>query len=302
MDQTSPKSDSVFVIIPDNLVTNRRQARRRDVKDSFVRVQSFRGALGMRRNSIVLLAILCWSLLGMSQTADELVNKNIQAKGGMDKMKAIKTVRMTGKIEGPSLPPGRVSQENMRPKLVRETFSIQGMTAVQAYDGSTGWQIQPFGGKKDPMLMGDDDMRDLLIDADFDGPLVDYQEKGNRVEYLGHDVVDGDDALRLKVTLKNGDIVYYYLDPDTYLEIRKETQEFIRGSIRENVIDLGSYKQAGGVMFPFSVASGPKNDPSSWQYVTYEKIEVNVPLETSEFAVPASLKKEAPQKQETAKN
>ena len=50
----------------------------------------------------------------------------------------------------------------MRPNLVRETFSLQGMTAVQAYDGSTGWQIQPFGGRKDPELMGEDDMRDLL--------------------------------------------------------------------------------------------------------------------------------------------
>src|SRR5437879_9928961 len=87
--------------------------------------------------------------------------------------------------------------------------------------------------------MGEDDMRDLLIDADFDGPLVDYKEKGNRVEFLGHDTVDGDDALRLKVILKNGDIIYYYLDPDTYLEIRKEVQEFIRGSVRENITDLG---------------------------------------------------------------
>jgi hypothetical protein len=256
----------------------------------------------MPRNLRVLLALLGCSLLASAQTAEELVNKNIQAKGGLEKMKAIRTVRMTGKMDGPNIPPARVSQENMRPRLVRETFAIQGMTAVQAYDGSTGWQIQPFGGKKDPMLMGDDDMRDILIDADFDGPLVGYEEKGNKVEYLGHDIVDGDDALRLKVTLKNGDIVYYYLDPDTFLEIRKETQEFIRGSIRENVIDLGSYKQASGVMFPFSVASGPKNDPSSWQYVTYEKIEVNVPLEASEFAVPAPLKKEAPQKQEAAKN
>jgi hypothetical protein len=299
MDRTSLKSDSVFTVFPDNLVTNPSQVRRRDVKDCFVPSQSFTGALGMRRNFLILLTVLYCSLLASSQTAEELVDKNIQAKGGMEKIKAIKTVRMTGKMDGPNIPPAEVSQENMRPNLVRETFSIQGMTAVQAYDGSTGWQIQPFGGKKDPMLMGDDDMRDILIDADFDGPMVDYREKGNRVEYLGHDVVDGDDALRLKVTLKNGDIVYYYLDPDTYLEIRKETQEFIRGSIRENLIDLGSYKQAGGVMFPFSVASGPKNDPSSWQYVTYEKVEVNVPLETPEFAVPASLKKE---KQETAKN
>jgi hypothetical protein len=254
------------------------------------------------RNLFILLAVLCASLVASSQTAEELVNKNIQAKGGMDKIKAIKTVRMTGKIDGPNIPPGKVSQENMRPTKVRETFSLQGMTAVQAYDGSTGWQIQPFGGKKDPQLMGDDDMRDLLIDADFDGPLVDYAEKGNKVEYLGHDIVDGDDALRLKVTLKNGDIIYYYLDPDTFLEIRKETQEFIRGSIRENVIDLGSYKQVGGVMFPFYVASGPKSDPNSWQFVTYDKIEANVPVEDSEFAVPASLKEASSQKPETAKN
>jgi hypothetical protein len=164
------------------------------------------------------------------------------------------------------------------------------MTGVQAYDGTAGWQIQPFGGHKDPELMGEDDLRDLLLDADFDGPLVDYREKGNTVEYLGHDVVDGDDALRLKITLKNGDILYYYLDPDTYLEIRKEIQEFIRGSIKENVVDLGSYKPVAGVMYPFSIASGPKNRPNAAQTTTLEKIDVNVPLAKSEFELPASLK------------
>ena len=242
---------------------------------------------------ILLLAVLGFSLCAASQTVEELVNKNIEAKGGMDKIKAIKSLRMAGKLVAAGFT-GIQTQENLRPNLVRETFSLQGMTAVQAYDGSTGWQIQPFGGRKDPQLMGEDDLRDLLIDADFDGPLVDYQAKGNTVEYLGHDMVDGDDALRLKVTLKNGDIIYYYLDPDTYLEIRKETQEFIRGSVRENATNLGSYKPVAGVMYAFSIASGPKNDPTSWQTVTFEKIEANVPLDVSEFAVPASLKKEAP--------
>jgi hypothetical protein len=249
----------------------------------------------MRYRLFFLLAFSCLSLFAFSQTGEELVNKNIEAKGGMEKIKAIKTWRMTGKIFGGGIN-ATVGQENMRPNLVRETFSLQGMTSVQAFDGSTGWQIRPFGGRKDPELMGEDDMGDLLIDSDFDGPLVDYKEKGNVIEYLGHDVVDGDDALRLKVTLKNGDIIYYYLDPDTYLEIRKETQEFIRGSVRENTSDLGSYKPVGGVMYPFSIASGPKNDPSSWQTVTVETIEVNVPLEASEFAVPAVLKKDASKK------
>jgi len=249
----------------------------------------------MRYWLVLLLAVVCFNLSASSQTADELVNKNIEAKGGMDKIKAVKTRRMIGKLIGGGIV-AATGQENMRPNFVRETFSLQGMTAVQAYDGSTGWQIQPFGGRKDPELMGEDDLRDLLIDSDFDGPLVDYQAKGNVIEYLGHDTVDGDDALRLKVTLKDGDIIYYYLDPDTYLEIRKETQEFIRGSVRESVSDLGSYKPIAGVMYPFSIASGPKNDPTSWQTVTVEKIEVNVPLDNSEFALPMSLKKEAPKK------
>lgn len=245
----------------------------------------------MRSRLLLLPAALCLSLFSFAQTADELVARNIEAKGGIDKIHAIKTMRMTGKTVLPGGFVGAVSQENTRPNLVRETFSLQGMTAVQAFDGAAGWQIQPFGGRKDPQLLGEDDLRDLLIDSDFDGPMVNYKEKGNTVEYLGHDVVDGDDALRLKVTLKNGDILYYYLDPDTYLEIRRETQEFIRGSVKESASELGSYKPVAGVMFPFSLASGPKNDPTSWQTTTVEKIEVNLPLENSEFAVPASLKK-----------
>jgi hypothetical protein len=249
----------------------------------------------MRYWLVLLLAVFSFNLSASSQTAEELVNKNIEAKGGIDKIKAVKSWRMTGKLIGGGIT-ATSGQENMRPNLVRETFSLQGMTAVQAYDGSKAWQIQPFGGRKDPELMGEDDARDLLIDSDFDGPLVDYKAKGNVVEYLGHDVVDGDDALRLKVTLKDGDIVYYYLDPDTYLEIRKETQEFIRGSVRENAFDLGSYKPVAGVMYPFSIASGPKNDVTQWQTVTVDKIEVNVPLDMSDFALPASLKKESAKK------
>ncbi|HXP17413.1 MAG TPA: hypothetical protein VN868_09940 [Terriglobales bacterium] len=245
---------------------------------------------------VVLTVIFGVSCAASSQTAEELVQKNTAAKGGIAKMKAIRSVRLTGKLDAAGGFTGLVGQESKRPNLVRETFTFQGMTQVQAYDGLTGWQIQPFGGRKDPELMGEDDARDLIIDSDFDGPLVDYKEKGNTIEYLGHDIVDGDDALRLKVTLKNGDIIYYYLDPDTFLEIRTERREFIRGAVRESVADLGSYKPVAGVMFPFSVNGGPKHDPTSWQSVTYEKIEANVDLPDSDFAVPASLK-QAPKKE-----
>lgn len=247
----------------------------------------------MRHAFHVLIAVCCIaiSLPALSQTADELIAKNIEARGGMEKIQAIKTLRMFAKFDGGGGFVASVGQENQRPNLIRETFTLQGMTQVQAYDGAAGWQIQPFGGKKDPELMGEDDLRDLLLDADLEGPLVNYKEKGSTVEYLGHDVVDGDDALRLKVHLKNGDIIYDYLDPDTFIEIRKDIQQFIRGSVRERVIGLGSYKPVAGVMFPFSMSQGPKNHPDE-QTITVEKMEANVTINPADFMLPESLKTE----------
>jgi outer membrane lipoprotein-sorting protein len=243
----------------------------------------------MKRWLLLAVAVLCLGVYALSQTADELVNKNIEAKGGLDKIKAVKTLRITGRAERSGRSPVAVVIERERPNEMRQDTTRAGMTMVQAYDGKQGWMVNPFQGRKDPQLMGEDDLRDLQLDADIDGPLVDYQAKGNTVEYMGHDTVDGDDALRLEITLKNGDVLYYLLDPDTYLEIRREAQEFIRGSVKERVTEYGSYTAVNGVMYPFSLAVWPKADPTLPVTVTIDKVEVNVPLEESLFAVPASL-------------
>src|SRR5271165_4186979 len=226
----------------------------------------------MRMTRAVVLGILCLAVAAVAQTADELVTKNLQARGGVDKITAVNSLKMSGKAYvGIS---AGITQTQKRANMIRQDFTVQGMTEIQAYDGSVGWEISPFEGRKDAQLLGEDDMRDLVESADIDGPLVDYQAKGNKVEYLGHDEVDGDDAYKLKVTLKNGDIVYYYLDPDTFLEIRKEKQQFIRGSVRESEQDLGSYKQVGGVFYPFSVEGGTKGNPNDHARITFEKIQV----------------------------
>jgi hypothetical protein len=241
----------------------------------------------MRKFLGIVLGIAIGSALLMGQTAEELVAKNTQAKGGTEKIKAIRTLRMSGTMQQQSFR-ARVGQDAEAPDLVRQTFSVQGMTAIQAYDGKTGWQISPFQGRRDPELLGEDDLRELVEEADFYGPLVDYKAKGNTIAYLGRDSLEGDEVYRLKVTLKNGDIIYYYLDPDTFLEIRTEKQQFIRGAVRETVSDLGSYKQVNGVYFPFSIESGPKGDPSSRSKVTVEKMEANVRLPGAEFEMPSA--------------
>jgi hypothetical protein len=229
--------------------------------------------------SIAFTGLLC------AQTAEDLVSRNLQAKGGIDKIKAIKSMRLTGKLQSGSFT-AQTGSDALAPNMLRGTFTIQGMTAVQAYDGTTGWQISPFSGRKDPELMGEEELRGIAEEADFYGPLVDYQAKGNTIEYLGHDTVDGDDAHRLKVTLKNGDILYYYLDPETFLEIRVEKVQSVRGAVRESFTEPGSYKLVGGVYFPFSVESGTKQSADR-NKVSFEKVEVNVAIDPQEFKMPS---------------
>jgi len=242
----------------------------------------------MRMARSVVVGVLCIAAAAASaQTAEELVAKNLQARGGVEKIKAVNTLKMAGKVYvGIN---ADFSQDQKRSNMIRQNFTVQGMTEIEAYDGSVGWKISPFEGRKDAEMLGEDDMRDLVEDADIDGPLVDYQAKGNKVEYLGHDLVDGDDAYKLKVTLKNGDLVYYYLDPDTYLEIKKEKQQFIRGSVRESEQLLGSYKEVSGVYYPFSIEAGSKGGGDHARY-TIESIVVNTPIEDSYFKMPAAKK------------
>ena len=241
------------------------------------------------------IAVLCTAGAAFGQTADELVAKNLAAKGGVEKIKAIKTLRQSGKLETSGGFNAKLSEERKAPDMLRESLTIQGMSRIDAYDGTTGWRISPFSGRKDPEVMGEDQLRGFVEDADFYGPLVDYQTKGNTIEYLGHATVDGDDAYRLKVTLKNGDFIYYFLDPDTCLEIRTEKHEFIRGSVHESVQSYGSYKQVAGVYFPFSLEQGSVQDPSDVK-ITVEKIEANVDLPDSAFKMPAPPAVPSPQK------
>ena len=224
-------------------------------------------------------------------TVDALVAKNIEAKGGIDAIRAVRSVRLEGKA---LVNQGQIefayTQTRKRPGEIRTEFTLQGMTAVQAYDGTEGWKISPFGGRKDPEKISADDAKSLVEDADFDGPLVDWKTKGNTVEYLGPEDVDGTMAHKLKVTRKNGDICYVYLDPDYFLEIRVLTQRVEQGTKVEVETDLGDYEKVNGVYFPFSIESGSKGSNDK-QKVVIEKGEANTPLDDAKFKFPTSVSK-----------
>jgi outer membrane lipoprotein-sorting protein len=222
-----------------------------------------------------------------AQTADEIIAKNLEAKGGLDKLKAVKTMRITGKMMvGPGME-APVVIEMARPHKVRMEFVVQGMTGIQAFDGTAGWMVMPFMGKKDPEPMSADDLKQAEDQADMDGPLVDYKEKGNQVEYLGKGEIEGTPVHKLKVTKKNGDISTLYLDADSYLEIKAEGKTKVRGQEIEGETTFGDYKEVGGLVIAHSIQSKMKGGQGPGQTITFEKIEINPEVSASRFEMPA---------------
>jgi hypothetical protein len=222
-------------------------------------------------------------------TVDQLVAKNIEAKGGAVTLHDLQTLRFTGKllVQGGQIQ-FAYTQLKKRPDEVRTEASLQGMTQIEAYDGREGWRVSPFSfGRRDPERMSADDVKELVEDAEMDGPLVDWQAKGNTVEYLGTEDVDGTPAHKLKVVRKNGDVSFVYLDPDHFLEIRVLTQRIKHGAYEEVETDLGDYEKAGGVFVPTSLEFGRKGAPDK-QRIIIDKVEANVPVDDTVFHFPAS--------------
>lgn len=220
-------------------------------------------------------------------SADQIIAKYVQRVGGMDKILAVQTLRRTGKLTQTNGSEAIVMSENKRPNKVRQDFTLQGMTAISAYDGTTAWRISPFQGKKDPETMSEDDMKSMVEDSDLDDPLVGYQQKGNKVEVLGKDDVEGTETYKLLVTLKDGTECTYYLDTDSGVPIKIETKRIIRGAPQETEEFLGDYKEVSGWYLPFAIETGAKGSPNHAK-ITYDKIEANVSIDDHRFEMPAA--------------
>lgn len=222
---------------------------------------------------------------------DQIVAKNVEAKGGAAALQALQSLRVTGKmlVNGGRLQLGMM-QTQKRPGEVRREVTMQGMTGIEAFDGATGWKIMPFQGRKDPEKLSADDTKELEESAEIDGPLVDWKTKGSTVEYLGTEDVDGTPAHKLKVTRKNGDVTFVYLDPDQFLEIRTLTQRTVQGAQVEVETDFGDYEKIGGVFVPFAIESGPRG-ASEKAKIVIEKAEPNPPIEEAIFHFPVTTAK-----------
>ncbi len=243
----------------------------------------------MRLAVSAIAAALCLSVQpARAVTVDELVAKNLEARGGASKLDAIRSVRLTGKAVfgfGDAQIEAGWGQLRKRPGMIRTEVTLQGLTNVEAYDGRDAWTLDPFQGRRDAQRDSADDARERAREADIEGALVRWREKGHKIDYLGTEDVDGTPAHKLRVNRKDGDTEYVFLDPDYFLEIRIETVSHVRGTERITEADLGSYEQVEGIWIPFSIEAGRKGEPRTAR-ITIERADVNVDAEDAIFRFP----------------
>jgi outer membrane lipoprotein-sorting protein len=220
-------------------------------------------------------------------SVDDIVKKNVDARGGIDKIKAIQSIKMSGKmVMGGGQMEAPMTLQMKRPSSVRIDMEFQGQAVVQGYDGETAWTINPFTGGAEAQKMSADEAGDLKENADMEGTLIDYKAKGHKIELAGKEDVTGKPAYKLKVAKKNGKTETIYVDAASFLEVKTVAMRKMMGNDVEMETFTTDYRPVGGVLMAFSIDS--KAEGNSVMALTLEKVEANVPVDDALFKMPAA--------------
>ncbi len=243
-------------------------------------------------------------------SAAEIVQKNIAARGGLQAWKSVTSMTMTGKMEaggnnrstlpmpgrraGTAMPPPRPAEqvelpfvmELKRPHKVRLELQVRDQTAIQAFDGMNGWKLRPFLGRNDVEPFTPEELKSALMQSELDGPLVDYAAKGTKVELEGADKVGDQDAYKLKLTLKDGQVRHIWIDAETFLDIKIDgNPRRMDGRLHPVEVYSRDYRPVNGLMVPYLLETEVEGFQPSHK-MTIQTVVVNPKLDDSLFALP----------------
>jgi outer membrane lipoprotein-sorting protein len=264
-------------------------------------------------------------------SAAQVVDKHVAARGGLQAWHAVESLSVTGKIdagygdsqarstrlaaagEGASAkrmhadilakgekdkPDSQVQLpfklEMKRPHKSRLEIEFAGTTAVQVYDGSTGWKLRPYLNRSDAEPFTAEEAKAEADKAGMEGPLVDYAAKGTKVELAGVEPVAGHPAYKLKLTLKGGEVQQIWIDAQSFLDVKVEgIQRRMDGRMRNVWVYQRDFRPVQGLMVPFVLETVVDGFPQTHK-MTLETVAVNRALDDSRFAKPALMVAQLP--------
>ncbi len=221
-------------------------------------------------------------------TAAEIVDKNIAARGGLQAWRAVQTMSMSGKLEAGGAQNTQLPfvMEMKRPRKTRLELQFKGQTAVQVYDGINGWKLRPFLNRHEVEPYTAEEMKSASLQADLDGPLMDYAAKGIKLELEGIQSVEGHEAYKLKLTLKSGQVQHVWVDAKTFLDVKVEgTPRRLDGKYRPVETYLRDYRSVNGLMVPYVLETAVEGAKRT-EKIRIETVSVNPKLGDSRFAKP----------------
>jgi outer membrane lipoprotein-sorting protein len=239
-----------------------------------------------RFRDIVLLCCLAGLVLpaaAAAMDADELIAKHLEATGGVAKLKSVQSHQATGKFmtQGMEIP---FTMTHKRPNRMRLEAQVMGMTMVQCYDGEKGWSVNPMTGSEDPQPMSDIEQKSFKLQADMDGLLVDYADKGYTVEYLGQDEVEGTAAHKLRLDTGQDIVLEYFIDEEYFLIIKQDSKITFEGNEIESSTYMSDYKEVDGMVLPFSIET--RRGDAVMNQIMIETVEYDVPVDDTVFVMP----------------
>ena len=242
------------------------------------------------KTKLLLATLLCFAPQGSSsaQTVDEIIKKAIDARGGIEKIRAVESERITGRVSFSQGLEGTVVLELERPQKLYSEITVEGQRVLRAYDGkSAGWTVNPFTENKDVVAMSAEELKEMPDESDLDGPLVDYKSKGSQVELAGKEDLNGKPVYRLKITARSGQVRSYLIDAGTCLTIKWEGTRKLGAQPLPWESLLSDYREVQGLKFPFKIDQGSPGTEYK-QTLTIDKIEINPKIDESHFAKPVA--------------
>ena len=256
----------------------------------------------------------------------QIVEKHVAARGGVKAWHAVQTLSASGKLDagtgdsvtrsitmarqGAGVSARRAERaaaeaaakegaerqvqlpfrlEMKRPRKSRLEIDFAGKTAVQVYDGQQGWKLRPYLNRDDVEPFTAEEAKLEESKADLEPPLVDYAAKGSQVALEGTEQVDGHNAYKLKLTLKNGDVQHIWIDAHSYLDVKVDgVPRRMDGKLRTVWIYQRDFRSIQGVMVPHLYETANEGSPRTHK-MAVESVEVNRTLDDAHFAKPQVL-------------
>jgi outer membrane lipoprotein-sorting protein len=222
---------------------------------------------------------VAFAVIVQAQSVDEIVDKNIRAKGGADKLKSVQSMKLSGRLSGRGID-APFTIWSKRPNMARQETEVQGTPMVRAFDGTTAWMMVGTS----PQEVGGPEAQATRQQAEFDSPLLDYKAKGHRIDLVGIESVGGTKVYHLKLTTKTGQIQHYYLDADTGLDRQTSVTIEQAGHPVTVTSSLSDYRDVDGIKVPFTVRQSVNGEPVST--LNIEKVEFNAVVDDAIFKMP----------------